>query len=88
MFFKRKQSLALSFIVLCLALITAACNQDQALDSVVPNAGIETRMDAALTNALSKSDSTDTADYCFNFIFPIQIQLEDGTMQTANNLED
>lgn len=89
--FKSKQSLLFGLLVLALGFFITACEKDQSLST--PNSSsplsVEQRMPAALNSTLNKVDSTDTDSLdCFGFVFPIQIELEDGTVLTANNYDE
>ncbi|MEM9835906.1 MAG: hypothetical protein AAF828_05360 [Bacteroidota bacterium] len=86
--FKSKQFLGFTLSVLFLALTISSCNREDALESISPTVQVDNRMENALRGAVSQTDTTDQDIECFNFNFPIQIRLEDGTTQTANDLAE
>lgn len=82
---------------LLLAVCFTACDEESFIENtepVIPEVAVEDEMPKSLAAALPPSDPTTASDRndgrrgCFRFVFPISVELADGTVLTAESNED
>ncbi|MEM1357354.1 MAG: hypothetical protein AAGF89_04105 [Bacteroidota bacterium] len=82
---------------LLLAVLFTACDEDsfvENIEPVIPEIAVEDEMPKSLAAALPPDDPTTASDRndgrrgCFRFVFPINVELADGTVLTAESNED